>query len=895
MTEEKKRPGTGKKLFLIDGSSYVYRAFFALPYLSNSKGLPTNAVYGFTSMLNKIMRDEKPDFMAVVFDLKGPTFRHEIYKDYKANRSAMPDNMKPQIPYIHEIVKAYNIPLLAQEGVEADDIIGTISKRAESMDIDIVIVTGDKDMMQLVSPSVCLLDTMKDRLIVGKDVMEKFGVEPSKIIDVMGLMGDSSDNIPGVPGIGKEIAKKLMSEYGSIDNIYKNIDQLKGKLKENLEKNKDLAYLSRELATINCNVDIDVDLEKLKPSKPDPARLRELFKELEFPRFLKELTPRKALSKDNYRLLMTVDEIKEVTKMITVNELLSVDLETDSLDPINASIVGISFSFEPHKAFYIPIGHTYDGVPPQPPFDDVLSQLRPILENPSIKKTGHNLKYDYIALRCNGVELAGIYCDSMLASYLLNPARHSHSLENVAREYLDHQMITFKDVVKDPKKVTFDKVDIDAALEYSGEDADVAYLLSEALLKKLEEDGFGRLFHEVEIPLIEVLADMEITGVKIDTDFLKAMSMELKEKIDFIMEDIFAVAGEEFNINSPKQLSVVLFEKLGLPAVKKTKTGFSTNNEVLVKLAEKHELPAKILEYRSIAKLKSTYIDSLPAMVNSVTGRVHTSFNQAVTSTGRLSSSNPNLQNIPVKTDLGKRIREAFVPEEGAVIISADYSQVELRIMAHLSGDKVLLDSFAKGEDIHQRTAAEVFGIFPPMVTPRMRREAKVINFGIIYGMGAFSLSKELNITPKVARAYIDGYFQKYQGVREFLDSTIASAREKGYVKTIMGRRCYVPDINSSNANQRQFAERIAINAPIQGSAADIIKVAMIRIRNRVNEEKLKSKMIIQVHDELVFEAPKNELSVMKKLVTEEMEGVVELSTPLKVDVGAGKNWAQAH
>jgi len=895
MAEEKNSSGTAKRLFLIDGSSYIYRAFFALPHLSNSRGLPTNAAYGFTSMLNKVIREKSPDFIAVVFDAKGPTFRHEMYEHYKANRSAMPDNLIPQIPYIHKIVTACNIPLLLQEGVEADDIIGTMSNRAAALGLDVVIVTGDKDMMQLVTPTVTLLDTMKDRSTAPREVMEKFGVEPERVVDVMGLMGDSSDNIPGIPGVGEKTAVKLMAEYGSMDNIYNNIDRLKGKLKEKLERNRDLAYLSRELATINRSLDIDLDLEKLKLAQPDLPKLRELFRELEFPRFLRELTPQKTLSMENYSLLLTLKEIQDVTEMIGKSTLLSIDLETTSIDPIDAAIVGISFSFEPHKAYYIPVGHSYDGAPQQPLLDDVLKHLRPILESGLIKKTGHNLKYDYMVFKSHGVELDGIYCDTMVASYLLNPSRHSHSLEEVAREYLDHQMITFKDVVKDPKKVTFDMVDIKTALEYSGEDADAALLLSEILLKKLDQDGFSMLFHEVEMPLIEVLADIELAGVKVDTGFLGAMSLELQESMDSIIGRIYEVAGEEFNINSPKQLSVILFKKLGLPAIKKTKTGFSTNNEVLVKLADRHELPAEILQYRSVAKLKSTYIDSLPGMVNSRTGRVHTSFNQAVTSTGRLSSSNPNLQNIPVKTELGKRIREAFVPDEGAIIMSSDYSQVELRIMAHLSGDRVLLDSFAKGEDIHQRTAAEVFGIFPQMVTPEMRREAKVINFGIIYGMGAFSLSKELNITPKIARAYIDGYFQKYQGVRDFLDATIASAREKGYVSTIMNRRCYVQDINSVNANQRQFAERIAINAPIQGSAADIIKVAMVRIHRRLKEEQLKSKIIIQVHDELVFEVPMGEIAIIKKLVTEEMEGVVDLAAPLKVDIGTGKNWAEAH
>lgn len=884
-----------KRLFLIDGSSYIYRAFFGLPHLSNSKGLPTNAVYGYTAMLLKIIREEAPDYLAVAFDAKGPTFRHEVYKEYKANRPSMPDNLIPQIPYIHDITDGFNLPVLSQEGVEADDIIGTLAKKAADHDIEVVIVTGDKDMMQLVTESTTILDTMKNKVSGPPEVLERFGVGPEHVRDVMGLMGDSSDNIPGVAGVGEKTAVKLMAQYGSLEGLYENIDDIKGKLKEKLEKDKDTAFLSRELATIHCELDFEVNLSDFEIVPFNTEKLRTIFKELELSRFIKELAPSESLSRDQYRLLTTIDEIKNFIGSIKKDDILSVDLETTSLNTIEAEIVGISLSTEPKLACYIPLGHKAPGDIEQPDIKEVLDLLKPVLTSEEIKKTGHNLKYDY-SVFCNyGIKMQGIYCDTMIASYLLHPGRNSHSLEEVSREFLDHQMITYKEVVGDPKKVTFDEVPIEKALNYAGEDADVVTMLCKIFLPLLTRDGFDELFHEMEIPLITVLAEMERAGVKIDTEFLAHMSQDFEKEMVGMEGKIYELAGEAFNINSPKQLGEILFEKLKLPTVKKTKTGFSTNVEVLTKLAEQHDLPAKILDYRSLAKLKSTYVDALPRLVNNKTGRVHTSYNQTVTSTGRLSSSDPNLQNIPIKTELGRKIREAFIPEEGSLIFAADYSQVELRIMAHLSEDPVLIKSFEKGEDIHRRTAAEVFGIFPEMVTDRMRREAKAINFGIIYGMSAFGLSKELSISPKVAKAYIDGYFQKYKGVREWLDMTIESARAKGFVTTIMNRRCHVPDINSPSGMQRQFAERAAINAPIQGSAADIIKVAMVRIADRLKKEGRSAKMIMQVHDELVFEIPETELEIVKKLVIEEMEGVVFLKAPLKVDTGVGKNWAEAH
>ncbi|MDT8317728.1 MAG: DNA polymerase I [bacterium] len=884
-----------KRLFLIDGSSYIYRAFFAIPHLTNSRGLPTNAVYGYTSMLLKVIRDHRPDYMAVAFDAKGPTFRHDAYKDYKANRSAMPDNLQPQIPYIHEVTAGFNLPVLSMQGVEADDIIGTIARQGADHGLEVIIVTGDKDMMQLVSDDISILDTMKDKTTGPIEVMERFKVGPDRVRDIMGMMGDSSDNIPGIAGVGEKTAVKLISEYGTMEGIYENIENIKGKLREKLERDRDMAFLSRELATIECGLDFTFSIDEYSMAEPDIPQLRELFKELELSRFLKELTPQTTLSRDGYRLLDTLDKIEKFIGELPEDPLISIDLETTSLDTLEAKIVGISLSFEPHKAFYIPVGHSYPGAPDQPDLNSVLDLLRPILTSDNLKKTGHNLKYDYSVLKNCGINMKGIYCDSMIASYLLHPTRHSHSLEEIAREHLDHQMITYKEVVGDPKKVTFDMVKIEDALNYAAEDADVALLIAREMLPMLERDGFNKLFHEIEIPLIEVLADMEMTGVKVDSSFLAAMAGDVERDMNLMEGKIYEIAGEAFNINSPKQLAVILFEKLGLPAAKKTKTGYSTNVDILMKLADKHELPAMILEYRSLSKLKSTYIDALPRLVKGKTGRVHTSYNQTVTSTGRLSSSEPNLQNIPIKTELGKKIREAFVPEAGSVILAADYSQVELRLMAHLSGDDLLLKAFERGEDIHTRTAAEVFGIFPQMVTPQMRREAKVINFGILYGMSGYGLARELGCSPKIANAYIEGYFNKYRGIKAYMESIVEGAKEKGYVSTIMDRRCYLPEINSSNGMQRQFAERAAVNAPLQGSAADIIKVAMVKIHRRLIDEGLKSKMIMQVHDELVFEIPEGELGLMKKLVAEEMEGVVELKAPLVVDIGIGANWAEAH
>ncbi|RLB06612.1 MAG: DNA polymerase I [Deltaproteobacteria bacterium] len=887
-----------KKLFLIDGSSYIYRAFYAIRGLSSSKGLPTNAIFGFTSMLLKVLRDHKPDGVAVVFDAKGPTFRNRLYHDYKANRPSMPDDLAPQIPYIKKIVEAFRIPILEKEGYEADDLIGTIAKKAEKEGLEVVIVSGDKDLLQLVSEKITTLDTMKDAQRGLQEVKERFGVEPERLPDIMGLAGDSIDNIPGVPGIGEKTAVDLIKRFESLESLLQRIDKaddggVKKKIKEDLIKYRDQALLSKELATVDTHVPIDVRWEDFLLSPPNEETLRAVFKELEFHKFLQELFPQKSISYDDYHLITEQVQLEKLLAYLKTAKAFSLDLETTSRDPISAEIVGLSFSAKPHEAYYIPIGHDYPGAPVQLPFSVVSERLKPLLEDDQKDKYGQNIKYDYLVLRRHGVKLAGIKCDTMIASYLLNPTKLSHSLESIAQEYLEHQMITYKEVTE--RGQGFQKVDLQQAKEYSCEDADVTFLLAEVLLKKLKEEGLEELFFQMELPLVEVLAEMELWGVRINSDLLLELSKELEARLWGLEKRVFDLVGEEFNINSTQQLGKILFEKLRLPVIKKTKTGYSTDVEVLQELAKDHELPRVILEYRSLAKLKSTYVDALPRLINPTTGRVHTSYNQTVTATGRLSSSDPNLQNIPIRTEEGRRIREAFIPEDGWLMISADYSQIELRILAHLSGDATLIDAFQKGEDIHTRTASEMFGLPPDKVTPQMRREAKVINFGIIYGMSPYGLAKELGVEPKVAAKYIDEYFRKYQGVKTYIEKTLQEAKKKGYVTTLYHRRRYLPQINSSNRSARQFAERTAINTPIQGTAADLIKMAMIRIYRRIKEGGLKTKMIIQVHDELVLEAPVDEVERVQDMVKEEMEGVMELVVPLEVSVAKGMNWGEIH
>ncbi len=891
MSEQKPR------LFLIDGSSYIYRAFFALPPLSNSKGFPTNAILGFTNMLLKVLREKKPDYLAVIFDAPGPTFRHEVFGNYKANRPSMPENMRPQIPYIKDIVRAMQIPVLEEEGYEADDLIGAIIKKFSHDGVETIIVSGDKDLMQLIGSHVSMYDPMKDKTFQIPEVVEKFGVPPEKVTEVMGLCGDTSDNIPGVPGIGEKTAAKLIVEFGSIENLLKNVEKIKGeKLRQNLTQFADQARVSRELATLDMEAPVPWDFEGLKPGSPDSETLHEIFKKMEFSKLLKEFTAEPERAEDDYNLLTEKESLDWLVEELKRAGAFALDLESTSLEPMRAEIVGFSFSFQPHQAFYIPVGHSYSGAPKQLEKEAVLRTLKPLLEDPSLKKYGQNIKYDYILLAKEGIRIRGITADTMIASYILNPSKHRHSLEELAREHLDRQVLTYAEVAgSGAKAVLFSQVEVERACRYSAEDADLTLILANLLVPKIEADGFGELFYEVELPLIEVLAEMEMNGVKLDLPLLKRMSAEFEKQMDRISGEIYELAGESFNINSPQQLGKILFEKLKLPGGKRTKTGYSTDIDVLTELSKEFPLPAKVLEYRSLSKLKSTYVDALPLLVNPKTGRVHTSFNQTVTATGRLSSSDPNLQNIPIRSPEGRRIREAFVPLEGSWILSADYSQIELRILAHLSCDSSLIETFKRGEDIHTATAAEIFHVGPDQVSPDMRRLAKVINFGIIYGMSAFGLSKELAITPAVAQAYIANYFQKYHTVRDYIDQSLEMARQRGFVTTLMNRRRYLPDIASNNRSVRQCAERIAINAPIQGTAADLIKVAMINIHRRLKDEGRKTKLILQIHDELVFEVPEDELEALKGMVREEMEGVVKLYIPLKVDIGVGRNWAEAH
>jgi DNA polymerase-1 len=893
MTEELKKP----TLFLIDGSNYIYRAFYAIRELSNSKGFPTNAIYGFTNMLMKLCRDWEPDYIAVVFDSKGPTFRHEVYEEYKANRKAMPDELIPQIPKIKEIVSGFSMPVLEEAGMEADDIIGTLVKKYSGADVTTVIISGDKDLMQLVSEDVLMMDTMKDKTYDIEGVKERFGVGPEKVVEILGLAGDSSDNVPGVPGVGEKTALKLVREFDGLEGILENLHKVKGaKLKDNLTVYADQARLSRELVTIRTDAHVDVALDKMKRSSPDVPALKELFQEFEFMSFLRALDSEGKKEKIECRVILSDTEFSDLLEGLKSAEAFSFDMGLTSPEPMKAEIVGISICLAKGGGFYIPLAHDYADLPPQLSIDSVLAGIAPFLGGETIRKHGYDMKNASIVCSRKGIVLKGMGIDVMVASYVLNPSQRDFSLEGIARGALDLEIPFLKDVVgSGAKAIPFASVPIEKAAEFSCRRADCIWRLAEHLSALIEKEGFEELFYKMEMPLISVLADMEQKGVLLDVGLLDEMSGHLGEIISLSEEKIYKLAGEEFNINSPKQLQAILFDKLGLPKGRKTKGGYSTDVEVLTYLAQSYELPAEILSYRSFAKLKSTYVDAIPALVNSETGRVHTSYNQTVTATGRLSSSNPNLQNIPIRTMEGKRIRQAFIVPEGHKIISADYSQIELRVLAHLSEDEELLRAFESGEDIHTRTASNIFGVFPDMVNKEMRRLAKVINFGIIYGMSPFGLSKELGITQKLAKTYIDEYFHRFHGVKRFIEALLDEARENGFVTTLLGRRRYIPEIKSPNVTVRQFAERMAMNAPIQGTAADIIKVAMLDIARALKENNLESSMIMQVHDELVFEAPEGEQYDVINLVRRKMEGVVTLKVPLIVEIYAGKNWDEAH
>lgn len=878
-----------RKLYLIDGNSYFYRAYFAITHLSNSKGLPTNAVYGFTNMLLKIIREDKPDYILVAFDSKAPTFRHKKFEEYKINRPEMPADLVIQIPYIKEIISALNILSVAAEGWEADDILGTLSRNALEKGFDeIILVTGDKDAMQLIGEKVKVLSVSKGEKTYydAAKVQEKFGVTPGRIVDLLALMGDSSDNIPGVPGVGDKTARMLISEFGDIDEIYEKLASItSNKLRETLIKYKEQAYLSRTLSKISEDVPVDFDIVESRIREPDWERLRKLLMELEFFTLLKTLPEAKGIEiPEECVIINSIEGIDKIFTMISGKKVFSFEIPWTATPPF----------YKPNGiCFYIPDSDYYFIS------EDFISRERiffqkfiEVLNNREITKISHDIKplLQWLLIS-NTEEIPSDIFDTALASYLLNPSRLNYGLEEIAMEYLSLSLPSIRKFSEENGMGLTDSIS-----EISGACAVRAkgiYRLWEKLKGFIIENCMKDLFSKIELPLIPALASMETKGVRVDPQRLADMSMSLQKDILALQKEIFELAGESFNINSPKQLADVLFVKLKLPVIKKTKTGYSTDVDVLQELALGHPLPAKILDFRQLTKLKSTYVDAMPALINSSTGRIHTSYNQMVTATGRLSSSNPNLQNIPIRSALSKKLRQAFIPDEGYIFLSGDYSQIELRIMAHLSDEVRLIDAFLGGEDIHSTTACDVFHIKKEEVIPEMRRLAKVVNFGIMYGISAYGLSRDLGISHEEAQVYIDSYFARYPRVKEFIEKTISEAKEKGFVSTLFGRRRYVPEINSPNANIRQFSERMAINAPMQGTAADIIKIAMVRLFDRIKLQKLKSSMIMQIHDELIFETHEEEKEIMRKLIVEIMEGVIELKVPLKVDLKEGKDLAE--
>jgi DNA polymerase-1 len=911
-----------KRLFLLDGSALAYRSYFAFirAPLINSKGINTGGAFGFTNTLLKILRDERPDYIACLFDTSAPTFRHKAFKEYKATREKMPDDLVDQLPAIRSIVEAFHIPLIEMEGFEADDLMGTFTLQAENAGIETFLVTGDKDMMQLVSENVKMYTLSRggsgsETEIVGpREVQEKWGVRPDQIVELFGLMGDHSDNVPGVPGIGPKTAQELIAQFGSMESLYAGLESVKrDAVREKLKTNRALAMLSRELITLRRDVPVRVSVEDLKFREIDRDRIVPLFQELEFNKFLQELPSLGgAAAQPAGRVCRIVQKEEDLDALI--RELASVpmfvlDTETTSLQAMSAEIVGLSFSWKEGEAVYVPLllpeDHFSGDLFSSPKGEQgraALHKLKPVLEDPRIRKCGQNIKYDMLVLRRHGVDVQGVDFDTMVAAYLINPSARAFGIDALALEFLNLQKIPTKSLIgSGAKRISMAEVELEKIAEYACEDAEVALRLRSLFEPKLEENGVSPLFRDVEIPLIRVLVEMEENGVSLDLDLLGKMSRDMDGDLEQLRNKIHELAGEPFNINSTQQLGKILFEKLkihetaGWKRPKKTKTGYATDVSVLEALSA-HPLPRALLDYRQLQKLKSTYIDSLPQLVNPRTSRVHASFNQAVAATGRLSSSDPNLQNIPIRTELGREIRKAFIPaEKGWKILSADYNQIELRIMAHLSGDETLTESFRQGEDVHRRTASEVFGFAPDQVTPELRRQAKTINFGILYGMGPFGLAQRLGISNEEAQNIITAYFARYPKVNEFIAGTIAFAHQHGFVTTLLNRRRYLPEIRSDNRNIREFGERTAVNTPIQGTAADLIKLAMIRIADRLRKDSRKSKMILQIHDELVFETPDSEVEKLSAMVKKEMEGAISLSVPVKVDVGFGANWFEAH
>ncbi|MDN0123539.1 DNA polymerase I [Yersinia aleksiciae] len=924
-------------LILVDGSSYLYRAYHAFPPLTNGSGEPTGAMYGVLNMLRSLLLQYRPSHVAVVFDAKGKTFRDELFAEYKSHRPPMPDDLRSQIEPLHQMVKAMGLPLLVVSGVEADDVIGTLAQEAEKAGHSVLISTGDKDMAQLVTPNITLINTMNNAILGPQEVCEKYGVPPELIIDFLALMGDSSDNIPGVPGVGEKTAQALLQGLGGLDSLFSNLDKIptltfRGAktLSAKLEQNKDVAYLSYKLATIKTDVELDVTCDELTVSPPDDEQLHQLFSRYEFKRWLADVeagkwldgkkerptgqTSNKAfvaaepapaaevtavLSQENYQTILDEKSLADWIERLKKADVFAFDTETDGLDTLSSNLIGLSFAVAPGEAAYLPLAHDYLDAPAQLHRDWVLATLKPLLEDDKALKVGQNLKFDQSMLARYGIELRGIAFDTMLESYVLNSVAGRHDMDSLAERYLNHKTITFEEIAgKGKNQLTFNQIALEEAGPYASEDADVTLQLHLVLWPQLQEsEGLKRVFQEIEMPLLPILSRIERTGVLIDQNILVAHSKELTIRLDELEKQAHELAEEPFNLASPKQLQVILYEKQQLPILKKTPGGAaSTNEEVLAELALDYPLPKVILEYRGLAKLKSTYTDKLPLMINPVSGRVHTSYHQAVTATGRLSSRDPNLQNIPVRNEEGRRIRQAFIAPKGYRIMAADYSQIELRIMAHLSQDEGLLAAFAAGKDIHRATAAEVFGLPLEKVTTEQRRSAKAINFGLIYGMSAFGLARQLNIPRGEAQRYMDLYFERYPGVLEYMERTRKQAADQGYVTTLDGRRLYLPDIHSRNANRRKAAEREAINAPMQGTAADIIKRAMIAVDAWLQQEpEPLVRVIMQVHDELVFEVHESVLESAEQQIRELMEQSMQLAVPLKVDVGVGDNWDQAH
>ncbi|MFL2526142.1 MAG: DNA polymerase I [Candidatus Azotimanducaceae bacterium] len=897
-----------KPIVLVDGSSYLFRAYYAMPDLTSAEGAPTGAVRGVISMMRRLSADYPGSLLVVIFDAPGKTFRDALYSDYKANRESMPEDLREQIEPIHQIIKAMGLPLIMESGVEADDVIGTLAKQAEAASRSLVISTGDKDMAQLVSEHVTLVNTMTDTIMDTNAVVDKFGVTPAQIIDYLALMGDAVDNIPGVPKVGPKTAAKWLNQYETLEEVMENAADIGGKVGENLRTSLEQLPLSKKLTTIKCDVELKESLFELKSQNPDTTKLLQIFTKLGFKSWLEESpesgnqiqeSSPKPVVEAKYETVLDEKLLVQWVKKLTNSKTFSFDTETTSLDYMEAELVGISFGIEPGIAAYIPIGHVEgEKQKNQLPLDKVLSEIKPLLESKDRVKVGQNLKYDINILSNYGINVSPPYVDTMLQSYVLNSVATRHNMDDMAQHYLGRDTIHFEDVAgKGAKQILFSEVSIDVAGEYAAEDADVTLQLHQELSGSIDEaPSLQHVLNEIEMPLVSVLAKVERNGALVDADMLLKQSKELGNRLTEIRDLVWSIAGEEFNLDSTKQLQEILYEKQGLPILKKTPGGKpSTAEPVLVDLARDYELPQAILEYRSLSKLKTTYADKLPLQINEKSGRIHTSYHQAVTATGRLSSTNPNLQNIPIKSEEGRRIRQAFVPNPGNKIVAADYSQIELRIMAHLSKDEQLCRAFHDGIDVHRATAAEVFGSPPEAVSDEERRSAKAINFGLIYGMSAFGLARQLGVSRAVAQNYIDVYFDRYPGVAEYMAYSRSSAREKGFVETVFGRRLYVPEIGAKHAQRRQAAERTAINAPMQGTAADVIKIAMCNVQKWLDDSDMDAQMIMQVHDELVFEVETSSVDELSSRVKELMEAAVGLDVLLEVEVGVGDNWDQAH